>query len=130
MKKIITLLCALAAFGSSQAEELKLIQRVEVSISAPESKVKNYSKTMLLNQPVQFDIDAYRFNIKSQQIEQTDKAMVEAKVSKKDEKGEYQVLSSPSIVVLFRKQAQFKTEDGEVSINFKTIVENQKVANQ
>ena len=58
---------------------------------------------MLLNKATQFDITPYRFNIKSAQIEKKNQALVETKVSKKDEKGEYQVLYNPSLVVNFKK---------------------------
>lgn len=129
MKKIV-FLTLLSFFISGHAEELKITQKVEITISGPENKSEVYSKTMMLNEPTEFDIGAYRFNIKSEQIEKRNQAMVETKISKKNEKGEYQTLYSPTLMVMFKKQAQYKTEDGDVTIDFRTIVERQKVSNQ
>lgn len=128
--KIIVFLTLLSFFINSHAEELKITQKVEITISNPKTTNKVFSKTMMLNEPTQFDIGPYRFHINGEQIEKKDQAMVETKISKKNESGEYKALYNPTLMVMFKKQAQYKTEDGDTTIDFRTIVERQIVSNQ
>ncbi len=126
--KYIALTALLLISTWANSETLKLTQIIEIAITDEQGKSQMINKTALLDQPVTLQLGEFQFNIKTQQINQSSQAMVETQISQKDSEGQFKVISSPTLVVMFKKQGQIKTEIEQNQIDMKVIVHKTKVA--
>ncbi len=125
---IICFFCCLNFAVQADSEQLQLTQKIEITITKPQNEPIMYTKTATLDKDLSFELGQYQFIIKTQQIKQSNQALVETTINKKNDQGEWALVAAPSILTLLKNQAQAITNDQDTKIEFHIIVEKALVA--